>query len=110
MQCILQRTLMSAISAEPKRNQIKRVTGRVLAGLCLTVEADENGRPTECDCPSEVRGVCRKHYKQFLRDMNDEQPEDRIDFEKGAIEDGQILGSHTERSIRQRERSPFVRR
>lgn len=63
-----------------KKASEKRVAERVRSGKCLV-----------CDAPAEVRGLCQRHYRLFLRKAVLLPQNERQRFLDDAIREGLIL-------------------
>lgn len=50
----------------PKKSIRQQVYKRVLSGKCLVGFINPTKDVPVCDCDSETRGVCHKHYQAFL--------------------------------------------
>ncbi|TXH50259.1 MAG: hypothetical protein E6Q97_20920 [Desulfurellales bacterium] len=63
-----------------KKSAAKRVAERVQAGVCLV-----------CDAPAEVRGLCQRHYRLFMRKAALLPQKEQQRFLEDAIREGLIL-------------------
>lgn len=63
-----------------KKASEKRVAERVRSGKCLV-----------CDAPAEVRGLCQRHYRLFMRKAALLPQKEQQRFLEDAIREGLIL-------------------
>ncbi len=63
-----------------RRTEPAKVLDRIKANKCL-----------HCENEYRKRGLCQKHYSQFLRELNAAPKKDRSNFELNAIQTGKIL-------------------
>lgn len=72
-----------------KKSAAKRVAERVQAGVCLV-----------CDAPAEVRGLCQRHYRLFMRKAALLPQKEQQRFLDDAIRAGLVLDGYRVRELR----------
>lgn len=79
-----------ASEAVAKKSAETRVAERVRAGQCLV-----------CDATAEVRGLCNRHYRLFLKRVAERRTQkDRQQFLDDAIRAGLVLDGYRIRELR----------
>ena len=72
------------MAAAVKSSEVARVEAKTKDGKCIL---------PDCDCERQTRGLCQRHYQQFIRSLRETPKGERADFEAKAIKRGLVLAA-----------------